>query len=574
MVNILNTKGELLMCTLKRRIRRMFALVLSLCMLVSLIGCSGPEGGATEAPTDPTEPEVSIVPANVRVLALNVAYYDGEYTQKHLVDDTTLLPNLDYSNQSMEEDYSFSKRADRLLSLLKYYDPGVFFLNEFNFAWWEEVISDDDSILKSLPKYTYVESRSTGSSKNGEGKRYKDLYNMVFYDQEQFELVETGTFVTCQTWSGWYDHCTWAKLRHKESGQTAVYAAIHVQTVPNSEERVSRAIKSLQAATEAVETLYEVAGGLPVILGGDFNTTEDSRGYRTYDYMVSSAGFKDSRYAAPQSDSSGTARIWGSALKNNGNRIDYIFVNGASVKKYQVASGSFLKDNTYVEKVTQADLTPGADCKYYDISDHLPVVSDIILKGKNSTAPTTYKNTLGENDVVATPTGSYTENGGTAEKIIFNFADALNYVGGVNQQGLSASLVKHEEYGAVLKIEADSHITAGYISIDYKKLMDAAGLTGVDISDYGKVKITYLADTSYTVDGGILKFGVLRDGVVYPTSKNTLGLTTYEAWHTQTLFFSSIAGEVNGPINAFSIFNANGAVKGDVIYIASIEFIK
>ena len=53
--------------------------------------------------------------------------------------------------------------------------------------------------------------------------------------------------------------------------------------------------------------------------------------------MVNQAGYKDSRYAAPQTDASGTARIWGSSLKNNGNRIDYIFVNGADVKDYRVA---------------------------------------------------------------------------------------------------------------------------------------------------------------------------------------------------------------------------------------------
>ena len=147
-------------------------------------------------------------------------------------------------------------------------------------------------------------------------------------------------------------------------------------------------------------------------------------------------------------------------------------------------------------------------------------------------------------------------------------------MGGVNKQGLEASLVEHKEYGAVLKIEATEHITACYISIDYKKLMDAVGLTAVDISDYGKVQITYLADTSYTADGGILKLGVLRDGVNYPTTKNSLGLTTYGKWHTQTMYFTSISGEVNGPVDAFSIFNANGALAGDAIYIAAIEFIK
>ena len=551
------------MRVLWRNACRMLSLVLCLCMLMTLIGCAG--SGTRSQAKDP---------AYVRVLTLNVAYYDGAYTKDHLIDDPTLLTDLNYTNQEMEKDYSFAERADRLLSLLKYYDPGVFFLNEFNFAWWKEVISDPDAILKALPEYTYVDSRSTGASKNGEGERHKDLYNMVFYDQEQFTLVDTGSFITCQPWGGWNDHCTWAKLEHKESGQTAVYATLHIQTVPSGEQHVERAVKSVQAASVAVEELYKIAEGLPIVLGGDFNTTETSRGYRTYEYMVNHAGYKDSRYAAPQTDSSGTSRIWGSSLKNNGNRIDYIFVNGAGVKKYQVASGSFLKDDTYVAEVTQADLAPDRECVYYDISDHLAVVSDIILKGNQSTAPQDFANPVGQKDVAAAPTGSYTENGGTAEKVTFNFSNALDYVGGVNKQGLEASLVEHDEYGAVLKIEAAEHITAGYISIDYKKLMDAVGLTAVDLSDYGKVKITYLADTSYAAEGGVLKLSVLQDSVVYPTSQNSLDLKTYSKWQTQTMFFAGVSGAVDGPVNALSIYNANGALKGDAIYIASIEFLK
>lgn len=557
------------MNVLWRNCKRIFAAILCLCLTVSLFGCQDPQ---VPDPTDPqgttpsdapTDAPVAKGPANVKVLALNVAYYDGDHTDdQHLV-------KLNYANQTLA-DYTFAERADRLRSLLKHYVPDVFFLNEFNFAWWKEVISDEDAILKELNQYTFVESRSTGSSKNGEGSKHLDLYNMVFFDQQKFELLDSGSFVTCQTWGGWYDHCTWAKLRHKESGQEAVYAAIHVQTVPDNK----RAVLSLQAASKAVTTLSEVAAGLPIILGGDFNTTDTTRGHYTYEYMVNQAGFKDSRFAAPQTDASGTARIWGTSLKNNGNRIDYIFVNGASVKEYEVASGSFLKDDTYVEKVTEAELKPGGECKYYDISDHLPVVSTIILKGAKSVAPTDYYNPVGGGDVEAKPTGSYTENGGTAEKVIFDFADALNYVGNVNCQGFEASLVQNETYGTVLKLEATEHITAGYISIDYGALMKACGLTPVDATEYGKVKITYLMDTSYTAEGGALKLGALREDVLYPSGLNSLGLTTYEKWHTQTLFFSSLSGEVHGQVNALSIFNADGALKGDAIYIASIEFLK
>jgi len=554
------------MHTIWKKAYRMLALILCLCTLAAFAGCTDAD---PEVTTEPVTPQV-INPAHVRVMALNVAYYDGVYTNQHLTDDPTHLPSMDYSNHDVEEDYSFSARADRLLSLLKHYDPDVFFLNEFNFAWWEEVISDEDSVLKTLPKYAYVESLSTGKSKNGEGEEHKDIYNMVFYDQEQFTLLDTGCFATCQPWSGWTDHCTWAKLKHNESGQEAVYAAIHVQTVPSGEQHIERAIKSVQATTTAVEELYKVAEGAPIVLGGDSTTTETSRGYRTYNYMVNEAGYKDSRYAAPQTDGSGTARIWGSSLKNNGNRIDYIFVNGASVKQYQVASGAFLKDNTYVENVTEAELTPGQDCRYYDISDHLPVVSDVILKSKQSVAPKELVNPVGQNDVAATATGSYTQNGGTAEKLIFNFADAPNYMGGVNKQGLEAKLVQHQEYGAVLKVEATDHITAGYISIDYKALMEAADLTPVDISEYRKVKITYSADNSFTAEKGVLRFSILQDGETYPTDKNSVDLKTYGKWCTQTVSCSGITGE----INALSIHYADGALMGDAIYIASIEFIK
>ena len=218
--------------------RRVLVLILCLCTLTALVGCGEV---APVIPTEPTRPQI-VNPANVRVLSLNVAYYDGEYTNQHLVDDLTLLPNMDYSNHDMVEDYTFCARADRLLSLLKHYDPDVFFLNEFNFAWWKEVISGEDAILKTMPKYNYVESLSTGRSKNGEGAAYKDLYNMVFYDQEQFTLLDTGCFTTCQPWSSWTDHCTWAKLQHKESGQTAVYATIHVQTVDSGDLHIERAI--------------------------------------------------------------------------------------------------------------------------------------------------------------------------------------------------------------------------------------------------------------------------------------------------------------------------------------------
>ena len=537
------------MCNLRQKLYRVFVLALCLCMLTSLIGC---QNNGNEAPKDPAE---------VKVMTLNVAYYDGIYTNnQHLKD-------LAYPNQTKEADYTFAERADRLRSLLKYYTPDVFFLNEFNFAWWKEVITGENAILKELSKYSFVACPSVGLTENGEGENYLDVYSMVFYDQERFELLDSGNFTILQRKSGWYDHCNWAKLKDKATGQVAIYAATHLPTVPSTQ----WAVKCVQATTTLVEELSRIAGDLPIILGGDFNTTEKSRGYHTYKYMAGAAGYQDSRYAAPRDDNSGTARIWGTQLSNNGSRIDYIFVNGADVKDYRVAAGAFLKDDTYVETVTPADLKTG---NYYDISDHLPVLATVVLSGGKSKAPEKYSNFAADDRPEASPTGNYTENGGTAEKVIFNFADALNYVGGVKKQGFEATLVKDETYGTVLKIQATEHIASGAISIDYGALMQVCGLSPVDTKEYSIVKITYLANTSYSTESGILRLGFLKKGVNIAAETNSLGLKTYGKWSTQTLAISLMPDSTQGVLNALTIYNAEGALQGDTIYIASIEFIK
>ena len=537
------------MCNLRLDLQRVFVMVLCLCLLVSLVGCrnSDPAGNGN--------------PAEVKVMTLNVAYYDGIFTNnQHLKD-------LAYPNQTKEEDYTFAERADRLRALLKYYTPDVFFLNEFNFAWWKEVISGEDAILKELTQYDFVGCPSVGLAENGEGENYLDLYSLVFYDRERFELLDSGNFTILQRKAGWYDHCNWAKLKDKATGQVAIYAATHLPTVPSTQ----WAVKCMQATTKVVEELAKIAGELPIVLGGDFNTTEKSRGYHTYKYMVGAAGYQDSRYAAPVDDNSGTARIWGTQMSNNGSRIDYIFVNGAEVKDYKVADGAFLKDDTYVEEVTPAELKTG---NYYDISDHLPVISTVVLCGGKSKAPETYSNITADDLPEAKPAGSYTENGGTAEKVIFHFADALDYVGGVKKQGFEAGLVQDETYGTVLKIRATEHIASGAISIDYGALMQAYGLTPVDTKEYSVVKITYLANASYSSESGILRLGILKKGMNISAETNSLGLRTCGKWVTQTMAISLMPGSVHGVLNALTVYNAEGALQGDTIYIASIEFLK
>ena len=65
------------------------------------------------------------------------------------------------------------------LRYLRLYKPDVFFLNEFNFAWWKEVITDEDAILKKLPQYTFVKSRSLENANCAAGVGIPDEPRML-----------------------------------------------------------------------------------------------------------------------------------------------------------------------------------------------------------------------------------------------------------------------------------------------------------------------------------------------------------------------------------------------------------
>ena len=158
--------------------------------------------------------------------------------------------------------------------------------------------------------------------------------------------------------------------------------------------------------------------------------------------------------------------------------------------------------------------------------------------------------------------------------MIFHFADALNYVGNLKKQGFEASLVTDETYGAVLKIRAAEHMASGAISIDYGELMKACGLTPINTKEYSLVKITYLANASYLTESGVMRLGMLKEGMNIVAETNSLGLKTYGKWATQTLALSLMPSSVPGVLNTLMIFNAEGALQGDAVYIASIEFLK
>jgi len=193
-----------------------------------------------------------------------------------------------------------------------------------------------------LPGYHYiVGERSDGH--RGDQQWYE--FMPVFYNFKRLKLQRHGSFwigedpeqpgATLQD-SKWHGRVlTWLHLQDRVSRQAFVLANVHIHGQ-----------RADAAATLIVQRMKALAGTLPLILAGDFNTAPDTDAYRL---LTASEHFalQDSQQAAMVSDAvEHTAILAGEFVpaeaegrKEGGNpkRIDYVFVDpSVAVHRYEV----------------------------------------------------------------------------------------------------------------------------------------------------------------------------------------------------------------------------------------------
>lgn len=188
-------------------------------------------------------------------------------------------------------------------------------------------------------------------------------FSAIYYKADRFEAVETGNFWLSETPEvagsrGWDAAITrivsWVYFKDKTNDKNFYAFNTHF------DHRGVEARKN--SATLIVQKIEEIAGDAPVVLTGDFNTTDEREPYkiitatdREGSDLVLYDGFYHSENAhhGPASTSNGFEDI------RPGRRIDYIFVN----KGFKVIYHGIL-----------ADVREG-----HFPSDHLPVLAEIIL---------------------------------------------------------------------------------------------------------------------------------------------------------------------------------------------------
>ena len=164
--------------------------------------------------------------------------------------------NIKYLNETDGEN-SWSNRKDNFTNQLKFYEPGIFGVQE-------AVLEQLQHIKKNLNGYKYLGEGRDGGEK-GE-------FSAIFFNTEKFENLEEGTFWLSETpskpskgWDAAYPRiCTYAKFRNLETEEEFWVFNTHFDHVGEQARK-----KSSRMILEKMESINEE--GLPAILMGDFN---------------------------------------------------------------------------------------------------------------------------------------------------------------------------------------------------------------------------------------------------------------------------------------------------------------
>ncbi len=243
--------------------------------------------------------------------------------------------NIKYLNETDGEN-SWSNRKDHLTNQIKFYEPGIFGV--------QEAVKDQlEHFQDNLQGYAYL----------GEGRDggMKGEFTAIFFDTEQFEILEEGTFWLSETpekpskgWDAAYPRvCTFAKFQEKGYGTKFWVFNTHfdhqgIEARKNSSRMIIKKMEEINKQD------------LPVILMGDLNLEPDSEPVNFLKNQLTDS--KDVAKLVFGPEGTFNAYEFQKPVKR---RIDYIFVDESKieVEKYAVLSDS--KDLRYP-------------------SDHLPVL--------------------------------------------------------------------------------------------------------------------------------------------------------------------------------------------------------
>lgn len=245
-------------------------------------------------------------------------------------------------------DNAWDKRRELFFETIERYQPDLI-------GFQEVVASQYDAIAERMKRHAFSGVAREDGQRKGE-------FSSIGFRQDRFTALASGTFWLSETptvagsksWDAALPRiCSWVRLRETGTGRELVFANTHFDH--------RGVVARREAARVLSERIGPIAAGVPAILTGDFNITEDNPAYAALVKPPKPEWIRwiDSyRTLHPQRqpDEASTSNFNG---KVTGSRIDFIF-HTSHFKATAAAIDRFSRDGRYP-------------------SDHYPVNAVLVL---------------------------------------------------------------------------------------------------------------------------------------------------------------------------------------------------
>lgn len=229
----------------------------------------------------------------------------------------------------------WDRRRPLVASTIRYHEADIIGVQE---AFRRQL----DEMMTDMPEYAWFGvCRTDGSVRpDPDGE-----FSAILYRKDRFEYLGGNTFWLSHTpevagSKGWDAALprivTWAKFRDVNSGK--IFFCFNTHFDHKGEQAREESAKLL------LQKVAEIAGNEPVLLSGDFNSTDISKPYLLLTDKQATYGLTDAMYASktphhgPVGSFSGRFTLPG--VGNN--RIDFIFIrNNITVLKHAILSDSW-----------------------------------------------------------------------------------------------------------------------------------------------------------------------------------------------------------------------------------------
>lgn len=260
---------------------------------------------------------------------------------------TSMVATVNIRYENAEDDangHSWVSRKPMISDMVKKYDYDIF-------GTQEGLGNQIADLQTELPDYSHF---GISRDNDDEGE-----HATMFYKKNKYELLDKGDFwlsttpdVPSKSWDAKFPmNTTWGKFKEKSSGYVFYVFNTHYDPVGT--------IARVESSKVMLDQAKKIAGSDPLIMTGDFNSTQTSEAYNILnnsDLVRDAHGIAQ----AKSTHSAGTTFNNWNINPTGSNRIDHIFVS----PQWIVKTHSILR-NTYGGKLP---------------SDHYPVL--VQLEGR------------------------------------------------------------------------------------------------------------------------------------------------------------------------------------------------